>query len=567
MGRYSSLKNNGGQEDSPPVKAKPGEQGIISLALKKNKKKHDLKQDIAQFFAKTTHGISVTNPDKSQNPLPLKNLEEISSHKEPLRTAAFSLDQEDLFKKIEALENHLKSSQKLLEEKEAMLKKASRKEDFVHNPLTIPGILPTAKERLVSGFWGRGVPLAHHFLNKNVCIILKHKLIFMAVFLSVAGLMAAYLNWPKPDNDFRVVVQGINSEADAGQDKYSISNADIIIYLKSYNVLRKIIEKFEKLPNDPTRREQLINTLVADYRQRIRVEPVSLSNEWSIYFVPSAVPKQTIIIKEIASIYKALTNALKQYDEDINRLKEAVIELEHFKPSERVVWVNRDDQPQLEELWQGYQEELKQTKEVLQNRYNQVSQEISRAGDDSEKYYPLSVYRFKLVPLEFEKNLLDRSGDSVKKINELKAKAADTLKQIMPLPLTVDQESELSLYLKKLFLSARLDALDLFLGKQFGEPTAFSVRQKEYYEKIKTLNGLLINYENSFKKKREFRAMLDKIKIRESKPIQSSNIKHKFDGVGNNMKLWMLAAGLGLFLACAACFLREKIEAFKTSLP
>ncbi|MBF0217695.1 MAG: AAA family ATPase [Candidatus Omnitrophica bacterium] len=427
-----------------------------------------------------------------------------------------------------------------------------------------------------------------------VRIVVKRKITFIVTFLVIFAADLYYTNTRVPIYEASVSVK-IEKMDPAEAEKsvwYGYGVADLsteIEVLKSLSILRKTVERIDKLPDDPVERERQVYVKALALSGSVKVSQISNTAIVTVDVQSSDPRKAALIANTIVEVYSeentegrktGLKKILEYYERQIDKfrsdLSEKETELQKFKQNERIFVVTPESKLVLDRMtidrtlafeseMIALEKEVEKLKKVLlaEGRYGDLAKNMGKAEEND---FVMAGMKRRLLELDFAKFMLlidyTEEHPSVKEqeklIKDVKAALVARIKDISGPFGDARREEELSVYLKYLFSKMRMEILYRILNKYYEELGSLSPDQRKYAEIKREIDGLLTTY-NEFQAKKE-EAKISIFKQLANISVVSAATEPK-DPVKPNKRLnYTVGVIMGLILAVVAAFMAENMD-------
>ncbi|MCD4780883.1 MAG: polysaccharide biosynthesis tyrosine autokinase [Candidatus Omnitrophica bacterium] len=430
-------------------------------------------------------------------------------------------------------------------------------------------------------------------------IIRKRKWTIISVFITVflSTVIFTKLQTPVYHSAIEIKIekqQPLLADSTTGaltvQTGAALNLATEIRLIKSLPVLRKVVEKIEVLPPTGEERENAIHSIALQYQKNVQADQIADTNIINIQVFSNDPQTATLMASAIADVYiveniegrkKQLKAMIEFIDKQLTAYKKSLADqesdLQKFKQNEKVFEVTPDikatlDRSTIEGTFEFETEmlkidsDLKKLKKVLQNKSETNMGQIISEKNLSENYIFVGLKR-RLLELEFERFLLlidytERHPDVVIKnqiIGNIKEKIVIMLKNFSSIPITLEVETDLALYIKKLFLETRREVLYRIVNRFYGDSGSLSSNQLQYVRLKRNVDRLLNSYDNFLNKRTEARLDLSKV-IDDVVTVVSPATKPETPIKPNARVNYLVATAVGILLGILIAFLKESVD-------
>ncbi|MCA9408491.1 MAG: polysaccharide biosynthesis tyrosine autokinase [Candidatus Omnitrophica bacterium] len=365
--------------------------------------------------------------------------------------------------------------------------------------------------------------------------------------------------------------------------------------ITSLPVMQKVVEKLEVLSIKPEEREEQLFSLSRQYQARTHLEQIRDTNIINLK-VESNDPQHAVLTASaIADIYmienvqgrqKRFNAQLEYIDEQLANYQKQILEnedlLQKFKQNEKVFEVTGAVKETLDRMTiEGtfeFESEMLEIDEQLRNL--KVYFEENRSGINDilkerkiEDDFIFIGLKRRLLEMEFERFLLlidyTEKHPAVlgqeQAIADVKLKIVEMMKKYSGITINIDNEADLSLIIKELFLEVRRDVIFRIVNRFYEESGSLSTNQLEYVKIKRNIDRLLASHDTLLKRREEIELELAKI-IDDVVTIVSparASMKPIKPKAGVN---YGISTVVGLILGIIVAFIKESVDSSVSSI-
>jgi hypothetical protein len=354
----------------------------------------------------------------------------------------------------------------------------------------------------------------------------KNRILFFSVFFSVLFVLMAIVFFKNKQNNSNTLVevyfQGISIDSE---------DLDFFIQQGSFS---EFIERIEPLPEEPKLRTEKVRTLTEKYAQSVRLflntEPNAISVEVSTDdqkkgFLLAQAFSDAFIHYKIKDFELQNNKRLKILQDQLSKAKQDIpkirLMMEEFSESERYFLIPTQKVPVMDSI-------IEDTSVDFVKEIATIDQSITEIDDllktnpeglmvkfieqeDYKNSYEFIRLMYQLKNLQLERFLIMADEDNQQqlvetndeKIAQIKFALVKLLKNLTDFKRTSDDERDLALFVKRLFLETRQEIYYRLLNRQYGVEAYFTDRQKSYvmlekslFEVLKVVEEMEVEYRN-----------------------------------------------------------------------
>ncbi|MBF0483489.1 MAG: AAA family ATPase [Candidatus Omnitrophica bacterium] len=433
-------------------------------------------------------------------------------------------------------------------------------------------------------------------------IIRKQKWTIVRVFIIVFLSVIVFTKLQKPiyqaSLELRIERPQVGLIAGQGgviKQEDSQNLATEILMLKSLPILRKVAEKIEVLPPESEERDTALHALSMQYQKNLIIEQIPNTNIVRITTESNDPQKAALMAKAIADVYivenvsgrkkqseSVLSYINMQLDKYKDELEKEEVKLQKFSQNEKVFEVTPKIKEVLDRMTiQGtfeFETQMLEIETNLKKIDDQLKSQNATLFETtidkalSENYIFVGLKR-RLLELEFDRFLLlidytEKHPEVIAKdkiISGVKQKIVDMIKNFSNVKITPEQEAQLSLSLKKLFLDTQREVLYRIVNRFYGDSGSLSSNQLEYVRLKRNVDRLVTSYDELLNKQSD--AKLEQAKVIDDVvTVVSPADVPKIPFRPNIRMNYLMGIALGFLLGLFFAFIGESLDSSISSI-